>query len=391
MRTNKTTVIWFDYMDNLRAIALLVGILFHTAMAYSPMSGNIWPAANQEQSITLDFAALFPHMFRMPLFFLISGFFAHMLLEKRGLNGFIKNRLVRIFIPLAVFLPLIALSLVGGILWAIEVVEHPSPVLEMMAAVLIDPENNESPLPLSTGHLWFLYNLLMFCGLLALIWKVKLANSRWLSSLATPKFVVFILPLLLIPALSSVAKPYPPPDSFSPELWSFGFFGIFFLLGFTLYSKQSLLDELKPYAPFLCVISIALYSYSFLQIKDVSMTIVSVYEREFSWSKLPLAGAEAFVSVYMTVWCLVIGKQYLNRKNKLLRIISKSSYWVYIVHLPILLMIQYSMMNIELGIGIEYLIGSLGTLAIGLASYYIFVKPTPIGWILNGKPRVNKS
>jgi len=79
----------------------------------------------------------------------------------------------------------------------------------------------------------------------------------------------------------------------------------------------------------------------------------------------------------------------LNRKSKLLRIISKSSYWVYIVHLPILLMIQYWMMNVDLGVGIEYLIGALATLAIGLGTYYLFVKPTPLGLLLNGKPKVD--
>ncbi len=387
MRANKKSVIWFDYMDNLRAIALLVGIFFHAAMAYSPMSENLWPAANEEKSITLAFAALFPHMFRMPLFFLISGFFAHMLLKKRGINGFVRNRMARILIPFAVFLPLVIASLVGGIIWAIDVVERPSPFLQLVTPAIVDPENNEPQLPFSTGHLWFLYNLIMFCGLLTIMWRVKFAGAQWLSSIVTPKFVIFALPLLLIPALSSVATPYPAPDGIAPKLWSFGFFGIFFLLGFILYNKQCLLDELRPYGPFLLVTSIALYTYYFFQVKDLSMTWALIYDYEFSWSKLPLAGLEAFVSVYMTVWCLVFGKQYLNRKSELLRIISESSYWVYIVHLPVLLMIQYWMMNIDLAAGLEYLIGSLGTLAIGLGTYYLVVKPTPLLRLLNGKPK----
>jgi len=222
-------------------------------------------------------------MFRMPLFFLISGFFAHMLLEKRGVNGFSKNRMARIFLPFAVFLPLVTVSLVGEIIWAIEVVEHPSPFLQLVTVtpVITDPENNERQLPFSTGHLWFLYNLLMFCGLLALMWKVKLTKLKWLLSLVTPKFLLFVLPLLLIPALSSVATPYPAPDSLVPELWSFGFFGIFFVLGFILYHKQYLLDELKLYAPFLLLSSIALYIYYFFQVKDVSTTWASIYDHEF--------------------------------------------------------------------------------------------------------------
>jgi len=37
-------------MDNLQALALLLSIFFHAAMAYSPMAENLWPAANQEKS-----------------------------------------------------------------------------------------------------------------------------------------------------------------------------------------------------------------------------------------------------------------------------------------------------------------------------------------------------
>lgn len=381
------TVIWFDYMDNLRALALLVGILFHAAMAYSPMAADLWPAANQETSMSIAFLALFTHMFRMPLFILISGFFAHMLLEKRGVNGFVKNRTMRIFMPLIVFLPLTSISLVVGMLWALEAVQHPSPFLELVAPAITDPAHNEPPTPPTTGHLWFLYNLLMFCGVMALLWRLKLAKLRWLNVCATPKFIIFFLPLLLIPALASVSIPYPAPDSFYPQLWSFGFFGVFFMLGFALYNKPYLIDELRPYAPYLCLISVILYSYYFLQIKDTNMSLAAIYEHQFSWSDVPLAAMEAIISVYMTVWCLVFGKQYLDRKNSVLRVISRSSYWVYIVHLPILLVIQYWLMNIELGVSVEYFLSSFGTFCIGLGSYYLLVKSTPIGWLLNGKPK----
>ena len=388
MHNNDKGAVWFDYMDNLRALALLVGIFFHAAMAYSPLSADLWPAANQEKSNFIAFVAVFTHTFRMPLFILISGFFAHMLLQKRGVKGFVKNRISRILIPLVVFFPLITIAIIGGMLWAIKSFEQLSPLLQLVSPAIIDPENNQSPFPFSTGHLWFLYNLLMFCGVLALMWKIGLMQSKWLSSLVTAKFILFILPLLLIPALSSVTAPFPAPDSVFPELWSFGFFGLFFTLGFALYGKQSLLDDLKRYAPFLCLISLVLYSYYFYKIKDVSMSYALIYDHQFLWPELPLAVLEAFISVYMTIWCLLIGKQYLSRKNKLLTIISRSSYWVYIIHLPVLLAIQYSMMGIDLGVGIEFLISSLATLVIGLGSYYLLVKPTPLSRLLNGKPNI---
>ena len=39
------------------------------------------------------------HGFRMPLFFLVSGFFTAMLWRKRGLTALLKHRYARIFLP----------------------------------------------------------------------------------------------------------------------------------------------------------------------------------------------------------------------------------------------------------------------------------------------------
>ena len=34
------------YMDNLRALAMLAGVVFHAAFAYSPLMHPLWPAAD---------------------------------------------------------------------------------------------------------------------------------------------------------------------------------------------------------------------------------------------------------------------------------------------------------------------------------------------------------
>ena len=392
LQQKEATIVWFNYMDNLRAIALVLGVFFHAAIAYSPISQKLWPASNPVNSMALEFGALFSHTFRMPLFFLISGFFAHMLLKKRGVIGFIKNRLKRILLPFLVFLPLVIASLVGGMLWAAQFVEMPSPFLESIIPTALDPLNIKPDLPFSTGHLWFLYNLFMFCCLLALIWLLgprllKLSRVRWLYSLITARFLIFLLPCLLVPALCLVTAPYHAPDSLIPELWSFAYFGIFFLLGFLIYAKQQLLDELIPNATSLLFVSLAFYVYFYLEIKDIKMTWDLIYGHQASWSAVPVAAAQAFISVYMSLWCLLVGKKYLDRKNRLLTIISESSYWVYIVHLPILLMIQYALLDIHLGATVEFLISSLLTLSMSIASYYLLIKPTPLVWLLRGRSK----
>lgn len=102
-------------LDALRAIAMLLGIVLHAALAfYMPM----WPIkdSQQEQWYSLIFEYL--HGFRMPLFFVLSGFFTAMLWRKRGLASLLWHRFRRIFLPLVVsmftFLPLMYLSVFVG-------------------------------------------------------------------------------------------------------------------------------------------------------------------------------------------------------------------------------------------------------------------------------------
>ena len=87
----------------------------------------------------------------------------------------------------------------------------------------------------------------------------------------------------------------------------------------------------------------------------------------------------------MTLVCLVAGKTLLDKANKAFRYIADASYWIYIIHLPVLWGIQFCMLDTDWNLWIEFLVASFGTLLIGLITYAILVRYTPIGWMLNGR------
>ncbi len=72
------------YMDNLRAIIMIAGVFFHAALAYSPFLHSVWMSADSINSPAMDWFIHFSHAFHMPLFFLLAGFFAALLIERRG-------------------------------------------------------------------------------------------------------------------------------------------------------------------------------------------------------------------------------------------------------------------------------------------------------------------
>ncbi|MEM7558885.1 MAG: acyltransferase family protein [Planctomycetota bacterium] len=89
-------------LDALRALAMLLGIALHGAMAYMPGLGEAWPVtdASAHEGYSVFLSAI--HGFRMPLFFLLSGFFTAMLWRRRGLGALLQHRAKRILLPLVI-------------------------------------------------------------------------------------------------------------------------------------------------------------------------------------------------------------------------------------------------------------------------------------------------
>ncbi|MDF1850887.1 MAG: acyltransferase family protein [Verrucomicrobiales bacterium] len=88
-------------LDALRATAMLLGIALHSALAYITIP--FWPVRDEARSEFFDVIFTAVHGFRMPLFFVISGFFTAMLWRKRGLGVLARHRFRRIFLPLVIF------------------------------------------------------------------------------------------------------------------------------------------------------------------------------------------------------------------------------------------------------------------------------------------------
>ena len=93
-------------LDALRAWAMLGGIALHGCLSY--VTFPFWPVYDADSAhMSFDIFFVAVHGFRMPLFFLISGFFTAMLWRKRGLRALILHRAKRILLPLIIFTPIV--------------------------------------------------------------------------------------------------------------------------------------------------------------------------------------------------------------------------------------------------------------------------------------------
>ncbi len=76
---------------------MLLGIVLHAALSFTSIP---WVVQDTQQSEVYHVLFAFLHGFRMPLFFMLSGFFTAMLWRKRGLGALIVHRIKRILLPL---------------------------------------------------------------------------------------------------------------------------------------------------------------------------------------------------------------------------------------------------------------------------------------------------
>jgi len=91
----------YHEFDALRGFAMLLGIVLHGLLSFMFMP--IWPAQDIHQSQTAyGFLLHAIHGFRMPVFFLISGFFTAMMWRRRGASGLVLHRAKRILLPLII-------------------------------------------------------------------------------------------------------------------------------------------------------------------------------------------------------------------------------------------------------------------------------------------------
>jgi glucans biosynthesis protein C len=365
------------YLDNLRALAMFAGVLFHAALAYSPMMQNFWPtsdaASEVGRTIWIDLIAWFVHLFRMPLFFVLAGFFAAKLLQTRGMSGMLHQRAKRVLLPLLLFLPLLYFAMEALMRRALEQVQHPSPLMLLIKQWLSQP----SPaLPPSLMHLWFLYYLMCFCLLIWVTATLEFSCVAQRFANARLRSIVVGAPLLLLPALLSVSAPTPAPESFLPQWWALLYFGGYFFLGFQLHQRHAFISELKAIAPWLLAGAISAYgAFFWLLCQD--------YPQQISAPAYWLLGTlQAYAGFWMTLWCLHAGHSWLNRRNRVFSYLARTSYWVYLVHLPILFAIQYQLLDLTMAWPWKFTFSVLGTCLLAFASYEVLVRRTPLGSVV---------
>ncbi|ESQ80537.1 acyltransferase family protein [Asticcacaulis sp. YBE204] len=379
----------FHALDAVRGGALFLGVAFHTTLAY--LEPHIWIVNDTAVEPGLGVVFFTIHMFRMSLFFLLAGFFARLLYQRYGAKAFAMNRLKRIAMPLAVFwTPVLAIIITMLIMAALKA----NPELASKPAAPPPPLTAET-FPLT--HLWFLYVLLILYalfvplrGLFAFIDRggslrraVDAVFSVIIKSGLSP--LVFGLPLFLMLMAQPQTWMYwfgvPTPDKgVVPNAVALVAFGSAFGVGWLLHRNVGLLETIKKQWLTGIVSAIGFTAWCLWSEGIVPKFDMASYPAQMLYAASYVLGIWA--------WCLGLtglALRFLDRPNPFWRYVADSSYWVYIVHLPLLLVLQYLALDLDWPAEAKFSLVVMGTLFISLATYQLLVRYSFIGTILNGK------
>jgi peptidoglycan/LPS O-acetylase OafA/YrhL len=384
-------------LDAVRGFALIAGIIFHATVSFLPGPPGVplWLVMDNSRSLVLAVLFHVLHTFRMTIFFLIAGFFAHMSFHRLGARGFIRDRLKRIALPLVVGWPILFAAIIAVTFWAAIVMAHGKP---------LPPPPKYPGLPaFPLTHLWFLYVLLLlYAGTLALSAVMALVNrgdffgrgADWVvrGIVTNPLGAV----VLAIPTCATLFfyKSWPmwfgiptPDSSLIPNGPAAVAFGTAFGFGWLVHRQPQLIEIWRG--------RWALYLAAAAILSAAGLYLIGPAPGLLPTEPSPLKlGFDVLYALAIWAWTfgLVGGAlRFLSGYSATRRYIADASYWLYLIHLPLIVALQVLVSQAPWPWFVKFPLILAIAFPLMFASYQAFVRYTFVGAILNGRRRPRRA
>ena len=381
----------FDAFDALRGGAMFLVVTVHSAVAYTTrdMPGVLWCIRDAPTVGLFDVYYLWAMGVSTSLYFVIAGFFAVALYDARGCRGFLANRARRVFVPfvfgVVTVLPLCLCVWMygwfssGRCTWReIRRLKFHDPVIQHQR--------------FGAGHFWFLEYLLVMLAAYALVrWWIDrrgrgpgrlnalrdaAIRSPWRPLLlAVPTTVILWISRLELGVDAALDRQI----SFLIQPVKLFYHGAFFFIGTGLFAFRHELQRFARPALFYLTLSIPVFlARAWLVRRDWAAPLEG-------WESLAMAALGAIFAWLIVFGLIGLALRLYRRPRHSIRYLADSSYWIYLIHMPILGLIQVNLYHLPGNALWKFPLVLTGTLALGLASYQMLVRYTMIGTGLHGR------
>ena len=316
-----------NYIDNLRWITVFLLIVYHTAMAY-----NTWGEANyiffgSVRPIACIVTLISPWF--MPLMFVLAGMSSYYSLDRRGYKTFIKERFTRLGIPLVFGILILSpvLSFIADVThngYEGNYLEH----YKIFFTRVTDLSGYDGGFGLA--HFWFILALIVI-SLIACL-AIRFCPTSRIN------YLVLVLALLAVFGfdIRVAGKPIIT-------------YLCLYLLGYYQFSDPEFTAWLSRYRKILLPVFV---------ISTIANTFLFMYTSGLG----PLNNICNYISFASGVPALItVGREYLNDASPFTKFNAKISYVFYIIHFPLVVLCQYFLSRLNVGIVVNFFITILIT------------------------------
>jgi len=366
------------FLDQVRAWLMLLGIPYHVGLVYAtrtPIHGP-WLVSSPELSEPVTLALDFSHTFRMPVFFLLAGFFAMWVIRKRGPGRWCRSRLLRLGVPLVSS----ALVLSPLVMLAIAAANAPEgQVLESWAGQIAKLG------PHWIVHLWFLSDLLILCCLCALLWHFRAALRLEplldrVAGLVERHWVVAPLLVLAVGCIAAGVAGAAKLLGIGYPLWGMivparlAGHGMAFLAGAMIAYRAGWLDSFTRPRPLLWALALLAAAAQMMVQHDTSPIA-----RVLTLALVPVLGV-IFAQVLLSA-----ARHWLDKETPASRALVEASMTMYLVHVPIAFWLAVAMLETPLPPLLETVLLTAVTGLISFAIHRLLRRSALLSMLFNGQ------
>lgn len=371
-------------LDSLRAIMMMLGLVLHSVITYDTIvHGAEWPMKDPNYTHeSMTWLMWFIHIFRMPVFFIVSGFFGALLFYDRSPKKMLKNRIKRVLFPFIVFLFLLWPFVLFGFTYSNMVFGGVENALNEALNIF---SQSTTYMPPHTMHLWFLYYLFLFVivsfGLGILMHKFQKFSSK-INSIFNQILKNHLLRVVVFSAITFCVLKFmnqtwvDTSTSFTPDFNTFIFYFLFYMFGWVLFKSKHLLDSFMKHDILSTILGTILFTLTYFY-KDVINNEILM------------------ASNAVTVWLFSFGIiglfiKYASKHSSKMRYISDASYWVYLLHLGFTAIFPGIIADLNIPGPLKAFIICALTTMICFITYHFLVRATFVGKFLNGRKYTRK-
>lgn len=341
------------WIEDIRIFAAALVVFLHATFAYTPayQPGTWWFVIDPAQAPGLHAWAALLRALALNLFLFVAGYLAPGTIDRHGVGPFMKDRLVRLGIPLAIGF----LFVFPVVMYAYYVNFRGYPPIDFGTYLLQiyfgigghrPPDWTGPHWPdHQFGHLWFLQALLVYSALYA-FWR-RFRPQRSVLSLALPGFAAAALVVLIVAQITFYIRIDEPLHYWKAGL---GFIQMqpgdtpseaaSFVLG-VLAGVNGWVDRVSARTGRTCLAAGILASVAYLAAEWSGLGVfvaggASLHAWLFANAEIALT---ALLGLGLVIWL----RDHSEPVSAWRKLLAANSYGIYLVHLPILLALQYAL------------------------------------------------